>query len=225
MHNLAKNFLPEEGSPAILFEPSELINFEVAWFWQKQWQEKLLLDPLCNQAVWILQHCSCYTLGRGASEENLLFDSETPPVEFYRIDRGGDVTHHVPGQLVIYLVLNLRRYKTDLDWYLRQLENVLIDVLNSLGLTGYRMKGMTGVWCNGKKVASIGIGCRRWITLHGMALNVDCDLSGFNQIVPCGLNGFKTGRLSKWIPTVKTREVHALLKTSLHKHFGLLWTG
>ena len=78
---------------------------------------------------------------------------------------------------------------------------------------------------NNKKVASIGIGCRRWITLHGMSLNVDCDLSGFNQIVPCGLNGFRTGRLSNWIPAIKMREVHALMKISLNKHFGLLWTG
>ncbi len=224
MHNLVINHLPEEAHPAILFESSELIDFEIGWNLQREWQEKLLLDPSSKQAVWILQHFACYTLGRGASEENLLFDLENPPFDSYRIDRGGEVTFHVPGQLVVYLVLNLRRYQTDLNWYLRQLENVLIDVLQSLGLNGYRIQGMTGVWCNGEKVASIGISCRRWITLHGMALNVDCDLSGFDQIVPCGLNGFKTGKLSKWLPTLKMKEVHSLMKISLKKHFGLLWT-
>ncbi len=224
MLNLAINDLSEKGSPTNLFEPSELIDFQLAWYWQKQWQEKLLLDPSFNQAIWMLQHISCYTLGRGASEEDLLFDLKDPPFEFHRIDRGGEVTHHAPGQLVIYLVLNLRRYKTDLNWYLRELESVLIDVLESLGLNGYRMPGMTGVWCNGEKIAAIGVGCRRWITLHGMALNVDCEISGFNHIVPCGLNGLKTGKLSKWLPGLEIKEVHSLMKKSLCKHFGLLWT-
>ncbi len=223
MHNLAINNLSEKGSPTILFEPSELTDFKIAWDWQKKWQDKLLLDPSSEQAVWILQHFDCYTLGRGASPDDLLFNLDQPPFDFYRIDRGGEVTHHLPGQLVIYLVLNLRRYKTDLNWYLRQLESVAIDVLGSLGLSGYRLTGLTGVWCNGEKVAAIGIGCRRWITIHGMALNVNCDLSGFNQIVPCGLNNLKTGRLSNSIPDIDINEVRCLMKKSLKNHFGLLW--
>ena len=139
MHNLAINDLSEEGSPTILFEPSELTDFKIAWSWQKQWQDKLLSDPYCDQAVWMLQHFGCYTLGRGASLNDLLFNLNEAPFDFYRIDRGGEVTHHLPGQLVVYLVLNLRRYKTDLNWYLRELENVLIEVLHSLGLSGYRL--------------------------------------------------------------------------------------
>ncbi|AAP99444.1 MULTISPECIES: lipoyl(octanoyl) transferase LipB [Prochlorococcus] len=223
MHNLVINDLPEEGLPTALFEPSELIDFKIAWDWQRKWQEKLLAEPSNKQAVWMLEHFDCYTLGRGASEDNLLFDVEKPPIDFYRIDRGGDVTHHLPGQLVVYLVLDLRRYKTDLDWYLRQLENVLLDVLDGLGLNGYRINGMTGVWCNGKKVASIGISCRRWITQHGIALNVDCDLLGFNQIVPCGLKDYQTGRLNSWLPKLQMKEVRFLMKKSLNKRFGLLW--
>ncbi len=224
MHNVAINHLTEEGAPTTLFEPSELIDFQLAWNWQKEWQEKLFLDPFSPQAVWILQHFPCYTLGRGATEDNLLFNFNKPPLDCYRIDRGGEVTHHLPGQLVVYLTLNLRRYKTDLDWYMRELENVLIDLLKDLGLNGYRVNGMTGVWCNNLKVASIGIGCRRWITQHGMSLNVDCDLLGFNRIVPCGLKGFKTGRLVNWLPNLKMEEVHRLLKLRLNKRFGLLWT-
>ncbi len=225
MHNkLPINFLPEEGPPIIFFEPSELIDFRHAWDWQREWQEKLFLDPSSSQAIWILQHYPCYTLGRGGDLDNLLFDLGKSPFDFYQIDRGGEATHHLPGQLVTYLVLNLRNYKTDLNWYLRELENVLIEVLGDLGLYGYRINGMTGVWCNNEKVASIGISCRRWITLHGMALNVNCDLAGFNQIVPCGLNGIKTGRLSNWLPDLKLPTVYPLIKKSLNKHFGLLCT-
>jgi len=172
----------------------------------------------------MLQHLHCYTLGRGATESNLLFDVSNPPFDLYRIDRGGEVTYHLPGQLVVYLVFDLRRYKTDLNWYLRELENVLIDVLDGLGLHGYTKKGMTGIWCKGEKVASIGISCRRWITQHGMALNVDCELSGFEKIVPCGLDGCQIGRLKKWLPNLKMEEVRFLMKKSLEKHFGLFWT-
>ncbi len=224
MHNLAKNDLVEEGSSTILFEPKELINFQVAWDWQKEWQKKLFADPTQKQAIWILEHSCCYTLGRGATKNNLHFDIEDPPFELFRIDRGGEVTHHVPGQLVVYLVLDLGRYKRDLGWYLRQLENVLIDVLDGLGLYGYRINGMTGVWCNNEKVGSIGISCRRWITQHGMSLNVNCDLSGFNDIVPCGLKTYPIGCLEKWLPGLRTEEVRSLMKKCLAKHFGLLWT-
>ncbi len=224
MHNLAKNDLFEKVSPTILFEPKELINFQVAWAWQKEWQQNLLNKQTNEQAIWMLEHLSCYTLGRGASKDNLLFDSQNPPFELFQIDRGGEVTYHVPGQLVVYLVLDLCRYKTDLNWYLRQLEHVLIDVLDGLGLYGYQIKGMTGVWCENEKVGAIGISCRRWITQHGLSLNVDCDLSGFDEIVPCGLKNYRTGSLRKWIPSLKMEEVRFLMKKSLKKRFGLLWT-
>ena len=224
MHNLAKNDLLEEGSSTILFEPKELIDFQIAWDWQKDWQKKLFTEQTQKQAIWMLEHFSCYTLGRSASIENLHFDIKNPPFDLFRIDRGGEVTHHVPGQLVVYLVLDLARYKTDLNWYLRQLEDVLIDVLDGIGLSGYRINGMTGVWCNNEKVGSIGISCRRWITQHGLSLNVDCDLSGFNNIVPCGLKGYPTGCLKKWRPDLRMEEVRFLMKKCLSKRFGLLWT-
>ncbi len=223
MHNLAINYLTEDGSSTILFEPSELIEFQDSWDLQREWQEKLLLDSSCNQAVWMLQHLPCYTLGRGSSEKNLLFDINKPPFNLFRINRGGEVTHHLPGQLVVYLVLDLHRYKTDLNWYIRTLENVLIDVLNDLGLNAHKIDGMTGVWCQGEKVGFIGIGCRRWITQHGIALNVDCDLSGFQKIVPCGLHGHKIGRISTWLPKVKMSEVRNLMKDNLSKRLGFLW--
>ena len=122
------------------------------------------------EAVWLLQHPPCYTLGRGASDQHLLFDPSDPPAPLHRIDRGGEVTHHMPGQLVAYPVLDLRRRRCDLHWYLRELEQVVLDVLSQLGLCGERVEGMTGVWLDGRKVAAIGVGCRRWITQHGLAL-------------------------------------------------------
>ncbi len=208
---------------AFIFEPTELVTFPRAWDWQKDWQKSLFTEPNFPQGIWLLQHPNCFTLGRGASEANLCFDPKTPPYPLYRIDRGGEVTHHLPGQLVAYLVLDLRRYQTDLNWYLRKIEQVLIDLLGELGLPGQRIAGLTGVWVNRKKVASIGVGCRRWITQHGLALNVDCDLKGFDRIIPCGLSGHPVGRLDYWLPGIKVKDVQPLLRRGLERHFGFCW--
>ena len=202
-----------------IFEPKDFIEFKTAWDWQKEWQKRLLQVRHSGQAVWILQHEDCYTLGRGASEKNLLFDSLNPPSPLYRIDRGGEVTHHLPGQIVVYLVLDLKRYKTDLNWYLRELEELLLDVLSDLGVVGDRIIGKTGIWVNGLKVASIGVGCRRWITIHGLSLNINCNLSGFEEIVPCGLLGDKTGRLDYWITGLRTEDVQPLILNNLKTRF------
>ena len=206
---------------AFLFEPEYFVPYEAAWNWQRDWQKSLLMGRCSSPAVWLLQHSNCYTLGRGASESNLLFDIKKPPWPVFRIDRGGEVTHHLPGQLVVYPVLDLHLYKKDLDWYLRQLEQVLIEVINQFGLKGERIPGKTGLWVEGRKVASIGVGCRRWITQHGFALNVNCDLQGFNHIIPCGLKGDVMGSLEEWIPGIKVFEVQRLIQVSLAKHFSL----
>ena len=200
--------------------------FQQAWDLQRRWQERLLLDSATGadaEAVWLLQHPSCFTLGRGASEDHLLFDPEHPPAPLHRIDRGGEVTHHAPGQLVAYPVLDLRRRRTDLHWYLRQLEQVVIDVLQALGLQGERIEGLTGVWLDQRKVAAIGVGCRRWITQHGLALNVTCDLEGFRSVVPCGLKGRSVGRLRDWIPDLEIEIVQSLLRDALAARFDLVW--
>ena len=214
------------GSSAFLFQPDQLVPFQRAWDLQRCWQERLLLESETAadaEAVWLLQHPSCYTLGRGASDDHLLFDPEHPPAPLHRIDRGGEVTHHAPGQLVAYPVLDLRRRRTDLHWYLRQLEQVVIDVLQVLGLQGERIEGLTGVWLDQKKVAAIGVGCRRWITQHGLALNVTCDLEGFKSVVPCGLKGRPVGRLCDWIPDLELEIVQTLLRDALARRFDLIW--
>lgn len=206
---------------AILFEFERLVPFERAWHAQRQLQQRLLLQPEGPDAVILLQHEACYTLGRGADPGFLRFDPANPPLPLHRIDRGGEVTHHCPGQLVLYPVLNLQHHGADLHHYLRSLEQVVLDVLAALGLAGERSSGQTGVWLEGRKVAAIGVGARRWISQHGVALNVDCDLAGFAAIVPCGIADRPVGRLVDWIPGLSCAAVRPLLLQAVAVRFGL----
>ena len=208
---------------AILLEPSALVPFERAWAQQRACQQALLADPMGPGRVLLLEHEACYTLGRGADPGFLRFDPADPPYPLFRIDRGGEVTHHCPGQLVLYPVLNLQRHGADLHHYLRQLEQVVLEVLDALDLAGERSTGQTGVWLAGRKVAAIGVGARRWISQHGLALNVDCDLAGFGAIVPCGIADRPVGRLVDWIPELSCAQVRPLLLTAFAARFGLHW--
>jgi len=209
------------SSDAILLEPSGLVPFAQAWQQQRQLQQRLLEDPEGPAAVLLLEHQPCYTLGRGADPAFLRFDPANPPHPLFRIDRGGEVTHHCPGQLVLYPVLNLQRHGADLHLYLRALEQVVIDVLGALALGGERSPGQTGVWLEGRKLAAIGVGARRWISQHGLALNVSCDLAGFAAIVPCGISDRPVGRLADWIPGLTTTQVRPLLLKAFAQRFGL----
>ena len=206
---------------AILFEFERLVPFERAWHAQRQLQQRLLLQPEGPDAVILLQHEPCYTLGRGADPGFLRFDPANPPLPLHRIDRGGEVTHHCPGQLVLYPVLNLQRHGADLHLYLRRLEQVGIDLLAEYGLAAERLAGLTGVWVEGRKLAAIGVGARRWISQHGLALNVDCDLAGFSRVVPCGLADRPVGRLLDWRPQLTVAAVAPRLLAVFADRFGL----
>ncbi len=207
---------------AILFEASDPVPFPRAWSWQRELQRRLLADPEGPDALLLVEHEPCYTLGRGASTAHLGFDPASPPLPLFRIDRGGEVTHHLPGQLVLYPVLNLQRHGADLHRYLRQLEAVVLDLLIELGLPGERCEGLTGVWREGRKVAAIGVGARRWITQHGLALNVSCSLEGFDAIVPCGIRDRPVGRLVDWSERLTPEEVRPALLSAFARRFGLL---
>ncbi len=209
------------NTPAILFEAQEPVPFPLAWDWQRRLQRRRFEDPAAPDALLLLQHEPCYTLGRGASLGHLGFDPAHPPLPLFRIDRGGEVTHHLPGQLVLYPVLDLQRHGADLHLYLRALEDVVLDVLLALGLEGERVDGLTGVWLEGHKVAAIGIGARRWISQHGLALNVDCPLEGFGAIVPCGIAGRPVGRLADWQPSLTPAAVAPLLLAAFARRFAL----
>ena len=129
--------------------------FEEAWEWQRRWQQRLIQAQQASQVevselLLLLEHPPCYTLGRGATEAHLHFDPSDPPAPLHRIDRGGEVTHHLPGQLVVYPVLDLQRHRPDLHWYLRQLEGVVLDVLHHQGLRGSAGKGSPAFGLRGR---------------------------------------------------------------------------
>jgi lipoyl(octanoyl) transferase len=138
----------------------------------------------------LVEHDPVVTLGRGTRASSLpltpaqLAERGLPVVE---VERGGDVTYHGPGQLVGYPVLDLTEHRQDLHWYLRQLEAALIAALDALGVAAERQAGLTGVWTSGRKIASIGIHVKQWVTFHGFALNVSTDLAAFDLMVPCGI--------------------------------------
>ena len=164
-----------------------LISYQQAWNYQKKLIRKRLANPELADILLLVEHPPVYTLGTGASLDHVKFDPDNSPWQIYRIERGGEVTYHCPGQIVGYPILNLRYYRQDLHWYLRQLEEVIIQLLAEYQIKGERIAGLTGVWVNQGKIAAIGIKVKRWLTMHGFALNVCCDLTGFSRIVPCGI--------------------------------------
>jgi len=145
-----------------------------------------------HDVLLLVEHPPVVTVGRTVKSQHMRC---TPGflgargVEFFEVERGGDVTFHGPGQLVGYPIVDLKRHKQDLHWYLRQVEEALIRGLDDLGIVANRHAGLTGVWTEGRKIASIGVHARDWVTWHGFALNVTTDLSFFDLIVPCGIDG------------------------------------
>lgn len=140
----------------------------------------------------LVEHPPVITLGRSSRDAHLLASEEilrARNVELFEVERGGDVTFHGPGQLVGYPIIDLKRHRRDLHWYLRQVEEALIRGLATLGIAALRREALTGVWIGDRKIASIGVHARDWVTWHGFALNVSTDLASFDLIVPCGIPG------------------------------------
>ncbi|MGB0562947.1 MAG: lipoyl(octanoyl) transferase LipB [Spirulinaceae cyanobacterium] len=196
------------------------VAYAEAWQYQKQLRQQLLTEPHRPDRLLLLEHPPVYTLGTGSTLAHLRFDPNQHAVELHRTERGGEVTYHCPGQIVGYPILNLRRYRTDLHWYLRQLEAVIITVLANYGLVGDRVPGLTGVWVEGYKVAAIGIKVKRWVTMHGFALNVCPDLAGFAQIVPCGISDRPVGSLAQFVPTIALETVYQDLAIAFGEVFS-----
>lgn len=172
---------------------------ESAWLGHMEYRKAMKYQLRCVErrasgeipdTLLLLTHPHVYTIGRIGSEANLLVSSESllrEGIAVERVSRGGDITYHGPGQLVGYPIVLLAR--PDVHRFIRCVEEALIDALSDFGIIGRRIDGLTGVWVGEKKIASIGIGVRRWITYHGFALNVDTDLSYFRRIHLCGLKG------------------------------------
>ena len=162
-------------------------NFANALALQEEIVAKKREDPSHLDELLLLEHEPVYTIGRTPDQSSLLGAAHLPH-PLFAINRGGQATYHGPGQLMGYPIFDLRRCGQDLHKYLRWLERLLIELLAGYGITASRRKSLTGVWIGNRKIASIGVGVRHWVTMHGFALNVCGDLSPFDQIVPCGIN-------------------------------------
>ncbi len=205
----------------VLLYNQGVVKYQEALTWQQSLLAERVNNPSLNDVLILLEHPPVYTLKQGSNPAFLKFDPEQSEYDVFKIERGGEVTYHCPGQIVGYPILNLRRYRQDLHWYLRQLEEVLINTLKSYGLQGERIPPFTGVWLEGCKVAAIGIKVSRWITMHGFALNVCPDMTGFERIVPCGIADKPVGSLAQWIPSITTNEVRNRIAQSFAAVFNV----
>ncbi|MEY3208683.1 MAG: lipoyl(octanoyl) transferase LipB [Bacteroidota bacterium] len=219
----------------VIFEDLGLKSYQPTW----DYQESLLLkntqiksaarekeedvtQTATEHKLIIVEHPPVFTLGKNGKREHVLVSEEHLQklgIEFFHINRGGDITYHGPQQIVGYPILDLDKFKTDLGWYLRSLEQVIINVIAQYGLKGERSSGETGVWLEpndpfmARKICAMGIKCSRWITMHGFALNVNTDLSHFEYIVPCGIQGKTVTSLEKEVgEKVNYEEVKGKIK-------------
>jgi lipoyl(octanoyl) transferase len=213
----------------LLYECDRPIPYLTAWQWQKQLVEERKQarreEIDLPDVLLLVEHPAVYTLGQGSSLEFLKFSPDDPNIECHRIERGGEVTHHAIGQLVAYPILNLDYHQHDLHWYLRQLEEVIIQVLAKFNLRSQRIQGLTGVWIDNagqnQKIAQIGIKVSQWITMHGFALNVNMDLSGFDRIVPCGITDCQVCNLNQFVPNVGVEQVKIAIGQTFAEVFDL----
>ena len=216
----------------VVFKDLGRLSYKDAW----DFQEAKLLEKTnlkregqagkIQNELFFVEHNPVYTLGKSGHEENVLISKENLEkrgIEYFHINRGGDITYHGPGQIVGYPIIDLEQFKTDLGWYLRSLEEVMILTLADYGLKGDRSPGETGVWLDPhkkgfeRKICAMGIRCSRWVTMHGFAFNVNTDMSYFDFIVPCGIQGKKATSLQKELGgPVDIEEV----KKHMKKHFA-----
>jgi lipoyl(octanoyl) transferase len=182
------------------------MEFAHALALQEELAAKKREDESLKDQLLLLEHDPVYTIGRTPDRSSLSATGRIPsgqlgsahlPYPLFSINRGGQATYHGPGQLIGYPIIDLRRCGQDLHKYLRWLEQLLIDLLAKYDIAAQRRESLTGVWIENRKIASIGVGVRHWITMHGFALNVGGDLSPFDHIVPCGINNVAITSMEK----------------------------
>lgn len=221
----------------VCFEDLGVLSYQEAW----DYQERLLKENVARKGaggqestidrLLFVEHPPVYTLGKSGKPEHVLLPEEqlgARGIEYFHTNRGGDITFHGPGQLVGYPVLDLEHFKTDLGWYLRSLEEVIILTMAEYGLQGARSAGETGVWMEPgikgreRKICAMGIRCSRWITMHGFALNVNTDLDYFNHIIPCGIQDKQVTSLQKELgEALPFTVVQEQVKRNFEKVFGV----
>lgn len=197
----------------------DLIDYKIAWELQKK-VHQFRADNKIDDILFLLEHPHTYTFGKTAHKENLISDKfflEKNGISIYDIDRGGDITYHGPGQIVGYPIINLVEWKQDTHKYLRAIEETIINVCSDFALNTGRIKDLTGVWVDDRKICAIGIKVSRWITMHGFAFNVNTDLSLFNGIIPCGITDKTVTSLNK---EINEKEVPlSMVKEKIIKNF------
>jgi lipoyl(octanoyl) transferase len=188
-----------------------------AWALQQELAGQRKLGAVPDQLL-VVEHPHVITMGRNGHRENLLAEEdvlERAGIGFHHTNRGGDVTYHGPGQIVAYPIFDLREWKRDVGAYVRALEQVVIETLKEFGVVAGREAGATGVWVDGAKICAIGVHLSRWVTSHGLALNVETDLTYFRYIIPCGL--------TRPVTSFRTLGIHAsrdCVIARLVRHFG-----
>ncbi|MEP4531887.1 MAG: lipoyl(octanoyl) transferase LipB [Cyclobacteriaceae bacterium] len=219
------------------------IDYQKAWDYQEELFGEVVARKIGNRKrpkedqlptdnfLIFCSHPHVYTLGKSGKPENLLLDEQglqTYQASYYKINRGGDITYHGPGQIVGYPILDLDNFFTDIHKYLRYLEEVVILTLADFGIESGRVEGLTGVWIEGhdpdkaRKICAMGVKASRWVTMHGFALNVNVDLDYFGHIVPCGIDDKAVTSMHRELSKkVSEKEVEERLKVHMSEMFGL----
>lgn len=195
-----------------------VVSYQEGLELQKQARQEVAKGA-CDGILLLLQHSPVITMGRSGGRENLRSSAQAlqdAGVDLFESERGGNITCHNPGQIVGYPVMNLSSWQEDAHWYVKQLEEVLIETLREFGVVAGRKARYTGVWVGNRKIAAIGVSIRHWITGHGFALNVSNDLSLFQSIVPCGIGEFGVIRLQE----LSAGTEFTLVQKLIIKHFG-----
>jgi len=225
------------NKPFVRLEDKNLIDYKIAWERQTELHQALVQQKRQNpedtsipSTLMVCQHPPVYTLGKSGKEDNLIWNEDERAeqgITFYKINRGGDVTYHGPGQLVVYPIFDLDQFFRDVHRYVRSLEEVVIRTMADFGITTQRVKGFTGVWIESdhgyKKICAIGVHLSRWVSMHGIALNVSPDLNHFHGIVPCGIsdeNKSVTSMQNELLRKVEVNEVKPVLLSHFRDIFN-----
>ena len=173
------------------------MSYNSAWDIQKEYHKKVVSGKEPDTLI-IVEHDPVYTLGKNTNDNHLL-QSASEEIQVFRIERGGDITFHGPGQIVVYPILDLNRFVKSVSWYMRTLEKIIIDTLSDFEIKAGLKDGLTGVWVGDEKIGAQGVRISRWVTMHGFALNVNTDLKYFGGIIPCGIFEYGVTSMEKII--------------------------
>lgn len=206
-----------------LIMPESNVSYDVGLKMQQKAYE-LVAAGEYDGVIFILEHKPVFTVGANGGVENLLVSLEelnNKEIDLVKINRGGNITFHGPGQIVAYPILNLNRHYRDVHWYVSSLENVVIDTLSEYNIAGYKKPEYRGVWVDEKKISAVGVHLKKWISTHGLSLNVNVDKTYFKMINPCGITEFGVASIEDYQDNIKISDVKYKLIESFEKLFKI----